>query len=472
MTGWEVALVPPGTGGDKPYITADPFSEDVYVYWGASTIHMTASRCAGCDFLDPDPPPPVVARRLSFCSTSHPGTCPGADPSQGAVAAVGPDGEFNIIWLQPNGAIPFLGADWVAHIRYRRGEWNAGGDLDFVPPLPDGLGACLPTEFCCTEEEDCATPIVVGHPGFDVGFRPLLNFTNVGLVPASLNDMKMNSFPSIAVDRNFSSDTCGRGGTVYVAYAAEDLLLADCPDCTDPDADCADPEILGRIIDSNIYLVRGRVSTVDGSMTWSAPVLIEANPQLPPSLQHCADPLGPVPCGIHVPFQFFPWVAVDDDGRVGVMFYDTTPDTLRCDKNIVYRIRFAYSLDGGVTWEFPVTVSDSDSETAPDLDNPSTVFIGDYSGMTAGTDAGVRGIFHPIWTDLREWGGEALDFPNLTAGDIYKGTVTISEPVYSMGDYDRDGDVDTDDFTRSLPARAPDSPCRRCAKSSTSIATT
>ena len=116
VTGWEPAEVPPATGADKPYMTADPLSEDLYVYWGGTAISLTASRCAGCDFLNPNPPPPVVARRLSFTPTDSPFTLTGAG---GGVAAVGPQGELNIIWWQRDGETPAPGEDRIDQIRYR-----------------------------------------------------------------------------------------------------------------------------------------------------------------------------------------------------------------------------------------------------------------------------------------------------------------------------------------------------------------
>ncbi|MEE9296693.1 MAG: hypothetical protein V3W34_17250 [Phycisphaerae bacterium] len=443
LTGWEVGYVA-GSVVDLPKMAASSFTEDVYIV--NSWAHLWASRCAGCDFINPalceQGSPCVVGLDLAFFPSDLSESSEEGPNPFGTAIAVGPEGEINVAWMQPRGARDASGAV-LDQIRYRRGEWNvAGTDLEFKPRLP------LAGSTTCVEGDTCATPIVEG------GYRGLSRSAVLGstLVPFAFN-FRMTPFPSIAVDRNDPTDLCGRGGTIYVAYPAEETPggVSEIPSECDTT----------RTVDSNIYVVRGRVSTLPGeTITWSAPVNVDLGNDFPtPVTCIDPDPEAPVPCGHHFPLQFFPWIAVDEQGRVGVMYFDTSPDTDPCDANVVYQITFAYSLDGGVTWEDPIVVSDELSETQV-LDNSGVpidagIFIGDYAGMTATSNSSGYGLFHPIWTDLSEWSFDTeerwLRNRALTPGDIYTATVTVSEPVYSMGDYDRDGDVDMNDFAKIEP---------------------
>ncbi len=456
LSGWETALVPVGATGsavDKPFITADPDDETVYVHWSAASfpegsVVLTISYGAGCDFFDPPQCPPEVP-------AGHQGVRLAYDESLDAVkwgsaSGIAPDGEVHFIWRQAGSLL--LLPNVIHRIRLRT-LVSQGETLEFDPPLPPpGVTPCGNPQY----EQYCERGIIHGQPGYENeaagGYRPL----NVHLVGKSTN-FKVLVHPSIAVDPNDPLDRCKRGGYVYVAYAAEerpwefdnynDPSYCYPYDPTGPQG----PDVAGRTIDSNIYVVHSR----DGGTTWSAPVQVPT-PTAALAPQTCGDDPGEddVPCGKHYPFQFFPWIAVGDSGRVGVMYYDTSIDNdvslpgigNRCDDNVIYQIRFTYSLDGGVTWSTPGTVSEELSETQSFDPNDPFVFIGDYAGMTVTTGASGQGNFHPVWTDLREWTDAAREQPDKTEGDIYTATVTVEQPVYSMGDYDRDGDVDMADF--------------------------
>ncbi len=483
---WETTLVPErdpptGYGLDKPFVSASPATETVYVHWSAketdpgpkATVRLSVSQGPDCDFFDPpeDCPPGtqvIEGLKLSYrpgpaAVQNNAGAC-GFACTWGTVSAVGPHEMVHIIWNQAGGVNPEETdrENHVDQIRYRRGHWE-NGELKFDPPLPDP-----PTLLCNppTSEEACELGIVFGQPDFDEGYRR----TKDHLAQYAAN-FRIPPHPSIAVDANDPDDTCGRGGNVYVAYAAEER---PCPDeaCNDVFADCSDPQILGRTIDSNIYVVRGRVNYENGSVFWSAPVPVRPPGYTDPPPVTCPEVIPQlVPCGRNSPLQFFPWIAVDGKGRVGVMYYDTTIDEIgqhpsgnRCDGNIIYEIKFTYSLDGGVTWQTPVTVSLDEngdavaSETRVEEPINGHVFIGDYAGMTATSESNGDGVFHPLWTDLREWTEQLRENANLTEGDIYTARVIVGDPVISMGDYDRDGDVDTADFAKIKPCASSGQP--------------
>lgn len=80
--------------------------------------------------------------------------------------------------------------------------------------------------------------------------------------------------------------------------------------------------------------------------------------------------------------QFFPWIEVDETGRLHVLFYDTR-NTSQTDQQSVAFIDayYAYSEDEGATWsELRLTPSPWDSSD----DGFGSGFIGDYLGMSAG----------------------------------------------------------------------------------------
>ncbi len=312
-SGWEIATVPPG-GGDKTYMNAGPLSDDVYVYWGPTRINLSASRSAGDDFLIPPPQgDPMHGLQISFG--------PGSSGNIGSIGAVDNSGRFHIAWLQVGGGNP-------GQIRYRRGEWNeTTGILDFTPDLPEVT--------TCVEDETCALPLVEG--GF-IGLAGIFTFSS-SLVQLSLNLNTMTSFPGLAIDRNDPVDFCTREGTVYATYTAEEPVGAgqsQNPGVCDTD----------RTVDSNVYVVR----SFDGGDTWQPPVNVMENVADPVSvLCDLNTPNLGVPCGNHVPLQFLSWIATDDDGRVAVVYYDTTIDSNRCDANTIYEAKVMYSLDGGAT---------------------------------------------------------------------------------------------------------------------------
>ncbi len=151
---------------------------------------------------------------------------------------------------------------------------------------------------------------------------------------------RRNSFPTAAVDISGGP----YDGTVYVAWAD------------------------GRNGDADILLSR----STDHGQTWSEPVRVNDDPP-----GNGRD-------------QYFPWLAVDDEGLVHLSWIDH-----RERNNSWYHVYIATSRDGGVTFDRNLRVTDVPS------DGSLTGFLGDYTGLAAG-----HGRIVPLWPDLRAGTGE------------------------------------------------------------------
>jgi hypothetical protein len=84
--------------------------------------------------------------------------------------------------------------------------------------------------------------------------------------------------------------------------------------------------------------------------------------------------------------QFFPWIEVDQRGRLHILFYDSR-GIVQNDNDVhgLFNAYYAYSDDQGDTWhEFLLTPEPFDSDN--DGLNRSTQFIGDYSGLAVGAN--------------------------------------------------------------------------------------
>jgi hypothetical protein len=119
---------------------------------------------------------------------------------------------------------------------------------------------------------------------------------------------------------------------------------------------------------SRIWFAR----STDGGTTWGTPVMINNQASLND--------------------QFNQWLAVDpNNGKIGIMYYDTVGDTTRKKTNVYYQS----SSDGGVTWSAALKVSTAQTdETVAGADSGNQ--YGDYNGLT-----GYLGNFFPSWTDRR-----------------------------------------------------------------------
>lgn len=137
--------------------------------------------------------------------------------------------------------------------------------------------------------------------------------------------------------------------------------------------------------------------------------------------------------------QFFPWIEVDEEGRIHIVYLDSR-NTVQDDDVLhgMFDAYYIFSEDGGDNWmEFRLTPQPWDSALAGD-----GTFIGDYLGLAAGGDH----IF-PVYLDTHN--GD---------GDIYTNLITI--PVFA--DLNGNGEVDTNDLLILLVSWGPCHNCNTC----------
>jgi hypothetical protein len=161
------------------------------------------------------------------------------------------------------------------------------------------------------------------------------------VVSISGTSFRRNSHPAAALDVSGGA----HDGNLYVVWA---------------DAREGDPDILFT-------------RSTDGGATWEEARRIND------------DPVGN---GLD---QFFPWIAVDEQGDVHVMWHDRRDDA----RNERMHVYVTTSRDGGVTFDRNLRVTDVPS------DGTLTGFLGDYAAITAG-----GGVIAPMWSDLRAGTGE------------------------------------------------------------------
>jgi hypothetical protein len=121
--------------------------------------------------------------------------------------------------------------------------------------------------------------------------------------------------------------------------------------------------------------------------------------------------------------RFHPWIGVAPDGKVYVMFYDTTRSATRVGVDVYY----AVSSDGGNTWAAPVRMT---SVLSPQIDD--SFEWGDYNGLDV-----MGSQLIAIFTDNRNEGGGSADSIDVYAAGITLGgspgntapTVTITSPA-------------------------------------------
>ncbi len=193
---------------------------------------------------------------------------------------------------------------------------------------------------------------------------------------------RRNSFPSLDVDRSLSPYS----GSVYVTWS----------DRRDGDPD--------------IYFTYSR----DEGDTWSTPLRLNT------------DPVG------NGRDQFFPWLSIDDRGRVNVIWYDARNDP----DNQILEVWGAVSRDGGQSFDTNFLISDVPFD--PCLDS----FLGDYNGVVATPNDRI----FPLWTDLRSGDEDVYvnDTRNFALDEVMNLLLSGSSPiVLSWDSQDAKFGVDT-----------------------------
>ena len=195
---------------------------------------------------------------------------------------------------------------------------------------------------------------------------------------------RLPQFPSIAVKRGGAATF----EKVFVVWAEVNFTENDrFPECSDT---CGE----GEQADVDIYFMRLTSSLVDGTITkdFADPRVIARDP--PGQGQYrCAD-------------QWFPWMTVDGNGRLHVVFFDNrnTPDDAEpseCQEGVppsqrrddscamTHDLYHTYSDDNGDTWSSPqriTTEQEGGSSLLMTTSANGDYFIGDYIGVSASLD--------------------------------------------------------------------------------------
>lgn len=160
---------------------------------------------------------------------------------------------------------------------------------------------------------------------------------------------------------------------------------------------------------SNVDLYFTR--SFDQGSTWSTPTVINEG----------TDPRAD---------SFFPWIEVDNQGRLHMVFYDTRNQLVNDSSSHAYiDAYYSYSLDQGDTWtEIRLTDSPFDSEDT----GSGGGFIGDYSGLGVGANR-----VYPCYLSNQDGSSDAF---------VHTIIWTVT------GDIDQDGDVDLADLAELLAA--------------------
>lgn len=313
-----VGLTPPKEQ-DKEWLAADNHSPlykgNIYMAWtefdnygsgatsDSSRIRFSRSTDAGLSWM----PSIKISDRSGDCIDED-------NTVEGAVPAVGPNGEVYVAWTGPYG---------ILFDRSLDGGQTFGTDK-FVSDHPGGWDFNIPGIYRCN-----------GFP--------------VTVCDTSRGQYRGNIYINWSDQRNGSNNT-------------------------------------------DIFIVR----STDGGDTWSQPIRVNDDN----TSRH----------------QFFNWLAIDQaTGVLYCIFYDRRNTTLNNTDIFVAR-----SADGGLTWQnFKV------SETS--FNSSSSVFFGDYSGITA-----YQGRVYPIWTrgdntSLSIWTAPFFDSAAVVPVELTGFSATVEE---------------------------------------------
>lgn len=295
--------------------------------------------------------------------------------------AVAPDGIIHITWLQgrDTGNLSLLGANPIVAVRSEDGGQTFAPPVVISDPERVRVGGASPG----VDDQGVVTVLYEDFKGdrrdfenlegpvFEDPFALVVTRSTdggqtwtrgqefeAGLIPARRFLVYLPESPSLAVAGN---------GNLYVAWAD------------------------GRNGDEDVFVKR----STDGTRTWSEPVRVNTNPLRDGTA------------------QYLPKVAVDDDGRVRVLYYDRRNDR----QNVQTEVFLSSSDDGGASFtDFPVSSAAFDSRVGPS----ASLLHGTDFGTRVGLDVWGNKTA-AAWTDTRE--GNQAD----GAQDI--GTAQVSFPA-------------------------------------------
>ena len=292
---WQGRVTVPTSGSfDKNHMAIDdnptsPYYGRIYVVW--------------TQFVSPNPTVLSYSTNggATYSAQQQIGSPIASHYEQGCNIQVGPDGTVYCIWACPN-----------------TGSGNVEDLIGFTKSTNGGVTWSAPT-----------TPLTIK------GIRGNILTTNI----------RVNSFPSMAVDRSGGP----RNGYIYVTWTQRNLAPAG------SDADIC------------------FAYSSNGGATWSSQSRVNND-----ALNNGKN-------------QFFPWMTLDQsNGRLAIVFYDQRD----CANNDSVNTYIAVSNNGGGNWD-NIRVSDRAQRPAP-LSGYATGYYGDYIAIAAHNN-----IIWPFWMDNR-----------------------------------------------------------------------
>jgi Secretion system C-terminal sorting domain len=283
---------------DKNYMTIDqnqnsPYKNNIYCVWtefsGSNPIIFARSTNGGGSFI------------------GHLNISGGSTIVQAAVPAVGPNGEVYVVWG--------IGNPNETGIGFNK---STNGGASFIYSNPPTVSTV--TQIGTFSNNRYRLKITSQYP----------------------DGIRVNSFPSVAVDRSGGSNN----GTIYIVWADQ---RTSSPGSGTPD----------------ILLIK----SIDQGSTWSQPIRVN---------------------DVTTGDQWMPWVDVGPDGAVNIVFYDSRNDP----DNFFTEVYVARSNDGGQSF---VNYKVSDVQFAPvAIPGYASGYMGDYIGIASG-----QGKAYPVWMDNR-----------------------------------------------------------------------
>jgi len=172
-----------------------------------------------------------------------------------------------------------------------------------------------------------------------------------------------------------------------------------------------DVDLTGGVFHGIVYVVYMDVvsgdadiffrKSLDGGFTWSEPLRINDD-----EINNGAD-------------QFHPWMSIDEEGNLVVVFYDRRLDL---PDNYMMDVFMTVSTDGGATFSPNQRVTTVSSDPLAGQGFTRAGLIGEYIGVSAR-----NGTAHSVWTDTRtghqEVWAAAMDYSYLGVGEPAAGPV-------------------------------------------------